>query len=195
MSNTQKAIGSGINQTINTIVVDEKYISEILSLSNHPSHLNQVILSLFESIKTIDISNGVNNLSHPRVNDKIAHNNIKKYRFKIEAIYSENCFIIESAYENLDSYNPGNKKILLDYINSLYLEILGEISSDVSKSKIEIINENDNGDLILEKVLNKLILSVFNLHNDIPKENLVLSLTIIVYHAFVECKILENPNV
>lgn len=194
LGNKQFGIGFGIEQHITNLVVEEKYLSEILTMSNHPSVLNMVILALFDNISKVKFNLDINTYPHPDVENKILHNNIKRYRFKIESLYSENAFYIDGAYESLDSESPGNKKLLLDYLNAIYLEVLGEISDDLSKTKIEIIKENNNGDSIIEKIINRLLVSVSSLFNSVAKEQLILSITIIVYHAFVECKILENPN-
>ncbi len=196
LGNKQIGIGFGNQQHLNltTINVDEKYLNEILTMSNHPSILNKVILTLFDNINNENFKVDLETYPHPDVENKILHNNIKKYRFKIESLYSENAFFIETAYESLDSESPGNKKLLLDYLNSIYLEILGSISDDHRKTKIEIIKENNNGDSIIEQIINKLLISISSLFDSVAKEQLILSVTIIVYHAFVECKILENPN-
>ncbi len=194
LGNKQSSFGFGNYQSITNLVVDEKYLQEILIMANHPSILNKVVLELFNNINDRNFDVDISLTEHPDVENKILHNNIKKYRFKIEALYSENAFFIENAYNVLDYETPGNKKLLLDYLNSIYLETLGEIGNDSKKTKIEIIQEDANGDLIIEHIINKLLISVSSLFNEIAKEQLVLSITIIVYHAFVECKILENPN-
>ena len=194
LGNKQSSFGFGNHQSITNLVVDEKYLQEILIMANHPSILNKVVLELFKNINDRNFDVDISLTEHPDVENKILHNNIKKYRFKIEALYSENAFFIENAYNVLDYETPGNKKLLLDYLNSIYLETLGEIGNDSKKKKIEIIQEDANGDLIIEHIINRLLISISSLFNEIAKEQLVLSITIIVYHAFVECKILENPN-
>lgn len=194
LGNKQFGVGFGIEQNITNLTVDEKYLKEILTMSNHPSVLNMVILALFNNINNEKFKIDLNIDPHPDVENKILHNNIKKYRFQIEDLYSENAFFIEDAYTSLDSESPGNKKLLLDYLNSIYLEILGGISDDLNKTKIEIIKENNNGDSIIEQIINRLLVSVSSLFGSVAKEQLILSITIVVYHAFVECKILENPN-
>lgn len=194
MNNKQTSWGILNKQNITNIVVNEKYLQDALSLANNPSFLNKVIVELFENLKSNAFAIDVNTTPHPDVRKKIVHNNIKKYRFKIEELYSENAHFIDSAYDSLDYLTPGNKNLLLNYLNSLYLEVLGGLSDDYEKSKIEIIRDDNNGDLILEIVINKLLISVSKLYDEIPREYLIQSVTIIVYHAFVECKILENPN-
>ncbi|MGG7468314.1 hypothetical protein [Chryseobacterium arthrosphaerae] len=193
-ANKQVGIGFGIQQHITNLTVDEKYLNEILTMSNHPSVLNMVVLELFNNINDDNFRIDLKTYPHPEVENKILYNNITKYRFKIETLYSENAFFIEEAYNSLDYESPGNKKLLLNYLNSIYLEVLGSISNDVTKTKIEIIKENNNGDSIIEQIISRLLVSVSSLFGSVSKESLILSITIIVYHAFVECKILENPN-
>lgn len=193
----QRIFGFLNNQSIenNTIVVDEKYLKQLLKFQNNPSDVNQVVLSLYNAIIGDTTTNEKRALP-PEIEEKISYNNVVVYKPLIETNFSENGYYLDSAYEALDYDTPGRKKIFLGYINSLYLAILGEhLKKNATLDKIEIIR--NNSDNILVEVINTMLLKIANnpqTIEHISSESIEYNVIAIVCHAFVDCKVLENPN-
>lgn len=197
MNIIQKIFGFLNNQTIvnNKIVVDEKYLRHLLTFQNNPSDVNQIVLTLYNAISEDNANFDKRNLP-PEIEEKISFNNVISYKALIETNFSENGFYLDSAYEALDSDTPGRKKLFLGFINQLYLSILGEhIKKNSQLDKLTVIRAN--ADTILVEVINSLLIRISNNVKSIEHissesiENIVIA---IVCHAFVDCKVLENPN-
>ena len=193
----QSSFGWFNNQKIvnNNIVVDEKYLQHLLTFQNNPSDVNQIVLSLYNAISEDTTTNEKRNLP-PEIEDKISFNNVVAYKLLIETNFSENGFYLDAAYEALDSDTPGRKKLFLSFINNLYLSILGNlIQKNPKSSKIETIKTS--ADSILAEVINKLLLRISNNTKGIEHisgENIESIVIAIACNAFVDCKVLENPN-
>lgn len=197
MNIIQKIFGFLNNQTIvnNKIVVDEKYLRNLLTFQNNPSDVNQIVLTLYNAISVDNTNFDKRNLP-PEIEEKISFNNVISYKALIETNFSENGYYLDSAYEALDSDTPGRKKLFLGFLNQLYLSILGEhIKKNSNLDKLTIIRAN--ADTILVEVINSLLIRISNNVRSIEHissesiENIVIA---IVCHAFVDCKVLENPN-
>lgn len=198
MGITQRVFGWLNNQTIinNNLVVDEKYLRHLLNFQNNPSDVNQIVLSLYNAISEESGNIDKRNLP-PDIEEKINFNNVISYKLLIETNYSENGFYLDAAYEALDSDTPGRKKLFLGFINQLYLTILGEHikKNNLPHDKLSVIRAN--ADTILLELINCLLIRISNKANSIEHissesiENIVIA---IVCHAFVDCKVLENPH-
>jgi hypothetical protein len=197
MSIIQRIFGFLNTQTIvnNKIVVDEKYLRHLLTFPNNPSDVNQIVLSLYNSISGKYESVGKRNIP-PEIEEKISFNNVLSFRALIETNFSENGFYLDSAYEALDSDTPGRRKLFLGFINQLYLSILGDhVKKNPDLDKLTVIRAN--ADTVLVEVINSLLIRISNNSKSIEHissesiENIVIA---IVCHAFVDCKVLENPN-
>ncbi len=197
MNIVQRIFGFLNSQTSvnNNIVVDEKYLSHLLKFQNNPSDVNQIVLSLYNAISS-DSNTTETRALPPEIEEKINFNNVIKYRPLIETNYSENGFYIDAAYEALDFDTPGRKKIFLGFINSLYLTTLGEYQMKYPTiAKLEVIR--NNADNIIVQVINTLLLRIANNSasiEHISSESVEYNVIAIVCHAFVDCKVLENPN-
>lgn len=195
--NSQKAFGFLNTQHIDNhnIVVDKEYLKHLLSMPNNPSDINQVILYMFNSIidvSTDDVTRGV----PPEIEEKISFNNVITYADIIRTNYSENGFFVEEAYKSLDSETPGRKKTFLSYINHLYLTSLGEYKKKTGiTDKPELIK--NYADDIITDVVNRILIKI-NANNrgieHISGEVIELNVLNIICYAFVDCKVLENPN-
>ncbi len=179
----------------NNIVVDEKYLRHLLTFENNPSDVNHVVLTLFNTINEEDNSSEKRNLP-PEIEEKINFNNVVAYRPLIENNYSENGFYIDTAYEALDSDTPGRRKTFMRYLNLLYLTVLGEhLKKQAPLGKLEIIRAN--ADNIIVEIINSLLLRIASNRKaieHISSESIESNVIAIVCHAFVDCKVLENPN-
>ncbi len=197
MSIIQRIFGFWNNQTIhnNNIIVDKKYLNHLLKFQNNPSDVNHIVLSLYNAITEDKILSGKRILP-PKIEEKISFNNVIVYKALIETNFSENGFYLDSAYDALDYDTPGRKKIFLGYINTLYLSILGEhLKNNSTSDKLDVIRKN--ADNIIIEVINSLLVRIANNSKSIEhisSESVEYNVIAIVCHAFVDCKVLENPN-
>jgi len=195
IKNSQQILGIGNKQEITQIVVDDKYLDRLISLPNNPADLNKLVLYIYNNIIGNETQYEKRNLP-PDIEEKLDFNNVLTYRFLIESNYSENAYYLENAYDSLNSETPGRKKVFLNYINSIYLEVLGGLLKENPKmKKMEIINAF--ADTIISNVISSLILKVASNTKEIEhlnSESINLNIITIVCHAFVDCKVLENPN-
>lgn len=191
----QFILGIGNKQEVVQYVVDEKFLNQLISFPNNPADLNQLVLHIYNGIADNNIQYEKRSLP-PDIDEKLDFNNVLTYRFLIESNYSENAYYLEKAYEALDTESPGRKKVFMNFINSLYLLSLGELLKENPKmSKIDLIRTN--ADSIISKVISSLSLKLSNNLNGIghlSNESINLNIFTIVCHAFVDCKVLENPN-
>lgn len=195
MLNKQFIFGLNNQQEITQIVVDDKYIHQLIALPNNPSDLNKLVLHIYNGIINNDNQYERRSLP-PDIDEKLNFNNVLTYRFLIESNYSENAYYLENAYSSLNEETPGQKKVFLNYINSIYLKVLGDLYEDnLTMTKRELINKF--ADTIISNVISSLLISISTNAKDISHlsaESINLNIITIVCHAFVDCKVLENPN-
>ena len=197
MGSTQKTFGWHNNQTVvnNNIVVEETYLRHLLTFQNNPSDVNQIVLSLFNAISEEAPTIEKRSLP-PEIEEKISFNNVIAYKPLIETNFSENGFYLDAAYEALDTDTPGRRKLFLSYINTQYLLVLGELLKENSgQDKMKVIA--NKSDTILTKMIDILLMRLANNVNMIEHlshENITNCVIAIISHAFVDCKVLENPN-
>jgi hypothetical protein len=197
MDIVQRIFGFFNNQTVNNtnIIISDQYLNDLLKFQNNPSDVNQIVLSLY-NLLTEEIGTVEKRVLPPEIEEKITFNNVIKYKLLIENNFSENGYYLDSAYESLDYDTPGRKKLFLSYINSLYLSVLGEyLKASTSSEKLEVIR--GNSDNIITVVINKLLTKISNNSTGIEhisSESIEYNVIAIVCHAFVDCKVLENPN-
>jgi len=197
MGITQKIFGWFNNQTIvnNNLVVDEQFLSMLLSMPNNPSDINQIVLSLYNSITEDTTIISKRNVP-PEIEEKINYNNVIVYKPLIESNFSENGFFLDEAYNSLDYETPGRRKLFLSYINTQYLIVLGQIMNEKGVKEKMFVIEN-NADTIITKIINILLIRISknsNLIENLSSESITNCVLSIVCHAFVDCKVLENPN-
>ena len=194
---TQKIFGWFNNQTIvnNNLVVNEQYLSMLLSLPNNPSDINHIVLSLYNSIA--DDTTVTNKRSvPPEIEEKINYNNVLVYKPLIESNFSENGFFLDEAYNALDYETPGRRKLFLSYINTQYLLVLGQIMNE-KDIKEKMLAIESNADTIITKIIDILLIRISknsSLIEHLSQESITNCVISIVCHAFVDCKVLENPN-
>jgi len=194
-NNNQSIFGFNNKQEITQLVVDDKYINQLISIPNNPVDLNKLVLHIYNGI--IDNENQFERRNlPPDIDEKLDFNNVLTYRFLIESNYSENAYYLENAYDSLNTETPGRKKVFLNYINSIYLTVLGDLLKQNQKmKKMEIIT--NFADTIISNVISSLLISIASNTKGIShlsSESINLNVVTIVCHAFVDCKVLENPN-
>ncbi len=162
-------------------------------IAKNPSYLADVI----NAISKFPLADSSDNTSLIpfEIENKITHNNVVIYKRIVEdyAFYST---LISETYDAISELNPYCKDKIMKVVNRKYLDSKNYlVKENPDTPEIELIKENS--DSIIEDVLRVLKEHLYestNLNNDIPLEDLEMALEIVVGDAFVNCKILENPN-
>lgn len=132
------------------------------------------------------------------IEDKLVHNNVQVYRELINQ-YFEYVLIVDSAYDIIVEDKPLGRDKVLRNINNVYLRQVGELCA-----KSEIINPDteerlalirENSDNIIKHVIDhvkQICLRSAGIET-LDIEDIDMHSQYIVFHAFVECKVLEKP--
>lgn len=139
------------------------------------------------------------------IDEKIDYNDVIKYRDKIEDYYLYNG-MIEQSYVTLNEKIPTAREKALGRINSCYKDCVGEIKIKNKETLKKITNKEDrknfereliktNSDeiiaCVIEHVRQTCITSIDA--GAVTIEEIEMHAECIVFHAFVECKVLEKP--
>lgn len=139
------------------------------------------------------------------IETKIDYNDVIKYRDKIEEYYLYNG-MIEKSYLALNERIPTAREKSLSRINSCYKDCVGEIKinnkeqfkklEDKESKKAferELIKSNSDDIIrcVIEYVKQTCIKSMDA--GSVTIEEIEMHAEYIVFHAFVECKVLEKP--
>ncbi|POE20796.1 hypothetical protein BV923_17370 [Pectobacterium odoriferum] len=139
------------------------------------------------------------------IEDKIDFNDVIKYRSRIEDFYLYNN-MIEKSYQALNEKMPAAREKSLNRINQYYRDCIGdlqienkaflkEIKCKIEKEKASLQIIKDNSDEIIRCVIEHVKKTCLNALNStaVSIEEIEMHAAYIVFHAFVECKILEKP--
>lgn len=163
---------------------------------NNPSHLGLVVNELAK-IPYEELHEFTENTIPFDIGEKIRYNDLGEYEFLIDQ-YCYHLSTLNDIYEAIDEILPSSKYMIRTRINQEYRRIRGGLlktNKDSGQTVIDIIRVHS--DRIIDKILkylNDLINTSGNLDKKITEESIRCSLEIIVVDAFIECKILENPN-
>lgn len=167
--------------------------------------------SLFMDLVAILVDNNEQKIITPNnyepydIGDKIDFNEIIKHRQRIESFYIY-FQMIEKAYDTLNESSPSARETALKKINSKYQDCIGDIfiankpllracQNPGDKAILQINLIRDESDSIIDCIINditeKCKKSLSCLSYSI--EDIELHAALIVYHAVVECKVLEKP--
>ncbi len=160
-------------------------------LTKYPSSLVEVInqISSSDLLNNVDLED-VKTSFNPE--DKIAYNDVKRYRPIIEEyrVYQGK---LTQLYKEIEDQGSVKKEQLLENVKVLYLEAKGKILN----GNFTIENIRTNADNLFEDVENalwNLVDKSNNLVANTPYEAIGLSIKIILVDAFMRCKILEEPT-
>lgn len=162
-----------------------KLISQTNVLAQNPSVLNIVIgfigKNIFENFPSTEPQYA------PDTSDKIAHNNVIRYKPIIEeyAVYQGK---LNKLYKEIEKQGSTRKEFVLQNIKNLYLKEKGKYTSF---EEIRL-----NADNIIEGIEKELWNKIENSNNnitDLPIEAIEISLLVILVDAFIRCNILEEP--
>lgn len=157
-----------------------------LSIAKYPSVLSAVINKIGSSL-IIEDTTFVANVA-PDTEEKIKHNNIKRYRAIIEeySVYQGKLNVI---YEEIEKQGSSKKDFLLQNIRTLYLNEKGRFGGGIEEIR-------SKADEILDNIQNeiwKLFESSANVDKGLPVEIINVGIQIVLVDAFMRCKILEEP--
>lgn len=136
--------------------------------------------------------------------EKIDYNIVIIYKQIFEK-YKNYYWICDKILNTIDDNGSfSEKKIFLNYLNDLYIEIIGNFMKDEIKKiqekkgrippikqNIQIIKEKILADEIVKKIRD----SLKNILNDeLLEEEKNFGINILICYGFIECKILEKPK-
>lgn len=125
--------------------------------------------------------------------NKIKHNQLKSKRNIVQQ-YKSFSSHIENAYKIADKNIINGKQSAIILINNMYLDTLDKYDIDPFEVDMDLVREH--ADDIVEDVIKKLRKFVYKSSNVAHyKEQVEVGINVVVAHAFVECVVLENPNV
>jgi len=173
-----------INQVAPNFQRRPALISQVVKRLSSLSLLDEAPSSLLEHTYNIDA--------------KLEYNHVFKYRPLIEE-YGEYGNNVIKILSTIDQEKIGSERKILKLINDFYKECIGNLRriESCSEKKREIIEViRSNSDQIIEDVINKIIDVINNSSNgqDMDEEDLIFGVKYIVGHAFIECKVLERPQ-
>ncbi len=163
------------------------------------------LVEIIASIENFQPSSSNDDFSIYDIEGKIEFNDVIKYRSRIENIYLYNN-MIEKSYEALNEKMPAAREKSLNRINCYYRDCIGdmEVENKAYLKKIECRIERNNAflniiknnsDRIICCVIENVKKTCVNALNTtaVSIEEIEMHAAYIVFHAFVECKILEKP--
>ncbi len=125
---------------------------------------------------------------------KVKHNNLKTQRY-ILSQYQSYAASIETSYEIIDKNITNGKAKVFMMLDNLYVKALSDIGIDPFFDDIDMDLIRQNSDGIIKSIvsgLKKFCYESSNVPSD--KESVEIGVNVVVAHAFVECRVLENPN-
>lgn len=161
------------------------------SITKRESLLSEIINALGKKL-FIQAHGGEGSLHPFKIENKIVHNTVKRYRPIIDEckIHFGGLAVI---YNEIDSQGSNKKLIVLSNIKTQYIKVREEyISRFPDEDQMVIIRINS--DNIIEEVearLLKIVEQSSNIHA--TTEEILLSLQTVMVDAFINCKILEEP--
>ena len=161
-----------------------KKISEQNVLSKYPSVLNLVINSLGKHFINDPEPDEV--WIAPSPEEKIKFNNIKEYQYIIESyrVYQGK---LNKIYEEIEKQGSSKKDLVIKNIKKLYLKEKGKYGGSLDKIRA-------NADRIIESIENQLWkLANEQIDEEVPREAIDMSISVILTDAFMRCDILERP--
>jgi len=186
-------IGSTNNQTVN--------IYQSPNYQKAPSVIANLVRTLAEMNTGAEgqTENVCDDFQTYDIAGKLEHNHVIKYRPFIEA-YAEYMMLVDSGYDAVASAAPNAKSLVLKIINNEYRKLSGELIETNRQANQEIVSNIDiirtNSDSIIDSVITEICRrcdeSMRN--QELYCEEIEINVSYIVFHAFVECKVLEKPT-
>jgi len=125
---------------------------------------------------------------------KVNHNNLQTQQF-ILAQYQAFSTSIETAYKVIDANIVNGKAKVFLMLDDLYIKALFDIGINPIMGEIDMMLIRQHADDIINKIIEGLKSFCYESSN-VPsdKESVEVGVNVVVAHAFVECRVLENPD-
>jgi hypothetical protein len=124
---------------------------------------------------------------------KIDHNMLKSKR-RIILQYKSYSSHIERAYTLAEQNIINGKQTAMELLNEMYCNSLEKY--DIDSFEPDIAQVRLHADDIIGDVIKQLRKFVYNSANVTQfKEQVEIGINVVVAHGFVECRVMENPNV
>lgn len=153
-----------------------------------PSRSQIAINKIINKISELDLdgNNDNNKKSSFDIQEKLDYNSLQKNRPLIEE-YKVYYAKINALYNELDKQGSLKKTLLLRNIRHIYKIISKNYFNENTKNHQEIIIKNS--DKIFKEIENYILDRIEN-----NTDNDLFAVSLIMVHAFMECKILEEPK-
>lgn len=165
------------------------------SIQEIPSLLNDLFPPLSEVILDYQSKNPDEqyNITYD-ITLKIEHNLIVKYKEILEE-YGNYMSPVQLFLDTLDTNSPWNRLLFLKHINGMYRDLIFD-EKEEDEEKIDFIKRK-KWDYVIDKIRDL----IYNDYINSPlkskthtKEQIQLAIVVVLCKSFVDCKILENPN-
>lgn len=198
MNNIQQKGGMGSTN------IQNNYLTSPIDIVRSPS----IFMNLVEIIASMDNYQDLSpqdDFSTYDIEGKIDFNDVIKYRSRIEDFYLYNN-MIEKSYQALNEKMPTAREKSLNRINQYYRDCVGDLKIEnkaylknieckIEKNKASLQIIKDNSDKIISYVIENVKKTCVGALNStaVSIEEIEMHAACIVFHAFVECKVLEKP--
>lgn len=190
MANPEQSInGDGNNQAGGDLTINNHFRVE--NISKRPSQIAKVVAILSTKMDQ-SIPRAFSSITQYDIEDKISHNNLKKYKSVIDR-YGFYGGFIETICKELDADKPNSKSRMFEYIKSEYIKERDQLLQKGGDSMAII---RDNSDKIIDSIyssLKNLVEGCTEL-SYVDEEDVRVGLLSLIAVAFIECNILERPN-
>lgn len=197
---------NGIQQSggIASTNIQNNYITPSIDVVRSPSIFMNLV-EIIASMENFQDRSLQDDYSTYDIEGKIDFNDVIKYRSRIEEFYLYNN-MIEKSYQALNEKMPAAREKSLNRINRYYRDCIGDLQIEYKaylkeiKCKeekddafLKIIKDNSDEIIrcVIEHVKNTCIKALNSASVSI--EEIEMHSEYIVFHAFVECKVLEKP--
>jgi hypothetical protein len=178
-------VSAVLNSVLGLDIVQQKKIYELIKeeLGNEVDMVKldsnlAAIINILSKEDWNDLSQ-LDRINSFEIERKITFNNLVRAKFIIDD-YKIHYGRVDSKYAQFDSFGKNKSNAVLSSIRKEYIQQKG------------IISDDDLFFAVIEKVIEKIQLSAN--YEEIPIDELELSVNILVVDAFIRCKIFENPE-
>lgn len=187
----QRIDGGTGNQQATGDIVNHNYPIDTQRLT---SSLSKVLPKIAASVSS---SSPAQTYEHPpEIQEKIDHNKLGSYKIWIDS-YGQYAQDIEAIYDEIDSDKPGTKNKILGDIRAKYVEAKRQVLSGTGseQTSAEILRlVRVNSDRLVEMVAAALKTQILASDTEpLEAEDIDPGIHGVVCHAFINCRILENP--
>jgi hypothetical protein len=167
---------------------------DLITVESPEINVDSIINLIIGEIVSISVNVDLLDRTFPStILKKIDHNDLRRNKRIIQQ-YKSFSSHIEKAYATVDKNIINGKQSALLMLNEMYFNALEKYQID--PFDIDMLKIREYADDIVDNVIKQLLKFVYKSANVPPyKERVQLGINIVVAHAFVECLVLENPNV